>query len=85
MIGYGHLLKIKLKGEEPLRSYADNILLLSDKAANLTKNLLAFSRKQIMNPRTLNLNEIIKRIDRLLSRIIGEDVPITNYTFGRKP
>ncbi len=74
MTGYGHLLKMKLKEEDPLRSYADNILLLSDKAANLTKSLLAFSRKQIINPRPIDLNEIIKRIDHLLSRIIGEDI-----------
>ncbi len=74
MIGYGHLLKIKLKEEDPLRSYADHILSLSDKAANLTKSLVAFSRKQIMNPRPVDLNEIIRRIDHLLSRIIGEDI-----------
>ena len=76
MIGYGHLLKMKLKEEDPLRSYADHILSLSDRAANLTQSLLAFSRKQIMNPRPVNLNEIIKRIDHLLSRIIGEDIQL---------
>ena len=74
MIGYGHLLKMKLKKEDPLRSYADHILSLSDKAANLTKSLLAFSRKQIINPKPADLNEIIIRIDHLLSRIIGEDI-----------
>ena len=40
MIGYGHLLKMKLKEEDPLRSYADHILSLSDRAANLTKVFL---------------------------------------------
>jgi PAS domain S-box-containing protein len=74
MIGYGHLLKMKMREDDPLRTYADNILLLSDKAANLTQSLLAFSRKRIMNPCPANLNEIIKRIDYLLSRIIGEDI-----------
>jgi PAS domain S-box-containing protein len=74
MIGYGHLLKMKLKEDDPLRNYADNILSLSDKAANLTHSLLAFSRKQIMNPRAVDINEIIRRIDHLLSRIIGEDI-----------
>jgi PAS domain S-box-containing protein len=76
MIGYGHLLKMKLKEDDPLRSYADHILSLSDKAANLTKSLLAFSRKQIMDPRPVDLNEIIKRIDHLLTRIIGEDIQL---------
>ncbi|MFA6053961.1 MAG: response regulator [Thermodesulfovibrionales bacterium] len=74
MIGYGHLLKMKMKDDDPLRTYADNILSLSDKAANLTQSLLAFSRKRIMNPCPANLNEIIVRIDYLLSRIIGEDI-----------
>ena len=74
MIGYGHLLKMKLKDEDPLRSYADHILTLSDKAANLTQSLLAFSRKQIIDPRPIDLNEIIRRIGHLLTRIIGEDI-----------
>ena len=76
MIGYGHILRMKLKEEDPLRSYADHILSLSDRAANLTQSLLAFSRKQINNPRTVDINEIIKRIDYLLSRIIGEDIKL---------
>jgi len=76
MIGYGHLLKMKLKEEDPLRSYADHILSLSDRAANLTQSLLTFSRKQIINPRPVDLNEIIKRIDHLLTRIIGEDIQL---------
>jgi PAS domain S-box-containing protein len=76
MIGYGHLLKMKMKEDDPLRIYADNILSLSDRAANLTKSLLAFSRKQIMNPRPVDLNEIMRRIDHLLSRIIGEDIKL---------
>ena len=74
MMGYGHLLKMKLKEEDPLRSYAEHILFLSDRAGNLTHSLLAFSRKQIMNPRPVDLNEIVRRIDHLLSRIIGEDI-----------
>ncbi len=74
MIGYGHLLKMKLKEEDLLRNYADHILSLSDKAANLTKSLVAFGRKQIINPRPVDLNGIIRRIDHLLSRIIGEDI-----------
>jgi two-component system, cell cycle sensor histidine kinase and response regulator CckA len=76
MIGYGHLIKMKLKEDDPLKTYAEQILLLSDKAANLTKSLLAFSRKQIINPRPVDLNEVIKRIDHLLSRIIGEDIKL---------
>jgi PAS domain S-box-containing protein len=74
IIGYGHIIKMKMKEDDPLRTYAEQILLLSDKAANLTQSLLSFSRKRIMNPEPVTLNEIIKRIDYLLSRIIGEDI-----------
>ncbi|MFH1026113.1 MAG: PAS domain S-box protein [Nitrospirota bacterium] len=76
MIGYGHLLKMKLKEDDPLRTYAEQILSLSDKAANLTQSLLAFSRKRIMNSEPVSLNEVIRRIDHLLSRIIGEDIAL---------
>ncbi|MFA6053765.1 MAG: PAS domain S-box protein [Thermodesulfovibrionales bacterium] len=74
IIGYGHIIKMKLKEDNPLRTYADRILSLSDRAANLTQSLLSFSRKRIMNPEPVNLNEVVKRIDHLLSRIIGEDI-----------
>ena len=76
VIGYAHMLKMKLKDDDTLKTYADHILSLSDRAANLTQSLLAFSRKQITNPRPVNLNEIIGRIDHLLSRIIGEDIKL---------
>jgi PAS domain S-box-containing protein len=74
IMGYGHILKIKMKEDDPLRSYPDHILTLSERAANLTSSLLAFSRKQIINPRPVNLNEIIRSVEKLLSRIIGEDL-----------
>lgn len=74
IIGYGHVLKMKMKEDDPLKSYADHILSLSDRAANLTQSLLAFSRKQLIDPRPVDLNEIIRKVDKLLSRIIGEDI-----------
>ena len=74
IIGYGHVLKMKMKEDDCLKSYADHILSLSDRAANLTHSLLAFSRKQLIDPRPVDLNEIIRKVDKLLSRIIGEDI-----------
>ncbi len=76
MIGYGHMLKMKMHEDDPLRRYADHILSLSDRAANLTQSLLTFSRKQIMNPRTVDLNGIIKKVENLLARVIGEDIEL---------
>jgi PAS domain S-box-containing protein len=76
MIGYGHMLKMKMHEDDPLRRYADHILSLSDRAANLTQSLLTFSRKQIINPRTVDLNGIIKKVENLLTRVIGEDIEL---------
>ena len=76
IMGYGHMLQKKLKENDTLRTYADHILSLSDRAANLTLSLLAFSRKRIMNPLPVKLNEIIRKVEKLLVRIIGEDIQL---------
>jgi len=76
IIGYGHILKVKMQEDDPLKNYPDRILALSDRAANLTKSLLAFSRKQIISPKPVNLNKVIKNVETLLSRIIGEDLKL---------
>jgi two-component system cell cycle sensor histidine kinase/response regulator CckA len=76
MIGYGHLLKMKMGKDDPLRNYADQILSLAQKAAALTHGLLAFSRERIMNPKPVALNEVIRSVEKLLRRIIGEDIEL---------
>jgi len=77
IIGFGNLLKMETEKDDPLRSYITQILDSAARAANLTQALLAFSRKQIISPKPVNLNEIIKGIDSLLSRLIGEDVELS--------
>jgi PAS domain S-box-containing protein len=74
---YGHLLKMSFKDSDPLRSHTDHILESSDRAASLVQNLLAFSRTQIMNPLPVDLNEIIKNMQKFLIRVIGEDIEFT--------
>jgi len=75
IIGYGNLLKMKMKGEEPsIVKYIDNILTSAEKAANLTKSLLTFTRKQVIDPRPTNVNEMILNTEKLLSKLIGEDI-----------
>ena len=76
IIGYGNLLQMKIKEDDPLRAYINQILLSSEKAANLTHGLLAFSRKQIINPKPVNLNDIVKNVEKLLLRLIGEDIEL---------
>lgn len=83
IIGYGNLLERKLPEDDLLRSYVGQILASSARAAALTQGLLTFSRRQISNPRYLDMNEIITRIEKLLFRLIGEDVDLrTNISTG---
>lgn len=72
--GYGNLLKMQIGEDSPFRDYADEILAASERATHLTHSLLAFSRKQVIAPKPENLNEIVKRVEKLLIRVIGEDV-----------
>jgi signal transduction histidine kinase/ActR/RegA family two-component response regulator len=74
IIGYGDLLLMKLEKNETVRKYMEQILAAAKRAANLTQSLLAFSRKQIIDPRPLNLNEVILNVEKMLSRLIGEDI-----------
>ena len=72
--GYGSLMKMKMGEHDPLRNYLQQMLDASERAANLTRSLLAFSRKQVISPRPVNLNKIIKNVERLLQRLVSEDV-----------
>lgn len=76
MMGYGQMLKMKMKEDDPLKSYADDIISLSHDAANLTQSLLAFSRKQIMKPKPVSLNEIVSKMEYLLAKILKEDIQL---------
>lgn len=76
IIGYGNLLQMKIGEDNPLRMHVDHILSSAERAANLVQSLLAFSRKQVINPQPVNLNEVVERIERLLSRVIGEDIQL---------
>lgn len=74
--GFGHLLQVKTDPDAPTRKYVDNIMFASERAANLTQNLLAFSRKQAYHPQQCKLNDIISKLEPLLSRLIREDIEL---------
>ena len=77
VIGYGHLLKAEVTKDEQASSYVNQILSASERAAVLTNELLTFSRKQIIRPQPVDLNNTIREVEKLLSRIIGEDIEFT--------
>lgn len=76
MIGYCTLSKMKMKENDPQRYYIEQILALSERAASLTNGLLAFSRKQMINPQPINVNDAVHKVEKLLARLIGEDISL---------
>lgn len=76
IMGYAGLLKLNMEQDSVLLPYVEQILTSSEKASNLTQQLLAFSRRQIINPKPANLNSILKDIEKLLSRLIREDIEL---------
>ncbi|MBF0590640.1 MAG: PAS domain S-box protein, partial [Nitrospirae bacterium] len=81
IIGYGYVLQLKTKEEDPIRNYADQILTSAERAVKLIKSLLTFSRKQQLQTEPVNINEVIKISQKMLSRLIGEDVEFTTRLF----
>ena len=74
IIGYGNLLKVEMEEDDPLTNYTTQIITAAERAANLTRALLTFSRKQIISPKPVNVNDIITGLNKLLSRLIGEEI-----------
>ena len=76
IIGYGNLILIHIQEDSPLRSYVKEMLASSERAAMLTQNLLTFSRKQIINPQPCVINEIIRNVAPVLTKLIREDIEL---------
>jgi PAS domain S-box-containing protein len=74
--GYGEILLDSLKPDDPSRTYVDEIRDAARRAADLTRQLLAFSRKQVLEPSVLDLNAVLADMDKMLRRVIGEDVTL---------
>jgi len=74
IIGYASILQMKLPPGSDFIATADQILSAAERGASLTQGLLAFSRKQTSSPGQINLNEIVERIEKLLQRLIAEDI-----------
>jgi two-component system, cell cycle sensor histidine kinase and response regulator CckA len=76
--GYGETIRDQIKPENALlQTSIDQVLHAADRARDLTHNLLSVSRKQIINPRPLRINEVIAEVHQLIARIIGEDIELT--------
>jgi len=76
IIGFGTLLEMGLDRNNPAHDHLKQILSAADRATRLTQSLLAFSRKQIINPRHIDLNDIVRDIEKMLNRLITEDIDL---------
>jgi signal transduction histidine kinase len=76
IIGYSSLLQETLAGNEPALQQLLEIKNASDRAGSLTQQLLAFSRRQVLQPKVLNLNVIVAEFDRMLRRLVGERIKV---------
>ena len=76
--GYSELILDSLSYADPLRKEMEEISKAGDRAANLTRQLLAFSRKQVLRPMMLDLNAVVADISKLIQRLIGEDIELVS-------
>jgi signal transduction histidine kinase len=74
--GYGEIVRHRLANEDPLQAKVEQILKAAERAASLTRQLLAFSRQQVLEPRVLNLNLVVSDMDQMLRRLNGADVEL---------
>jgi PAS domain S-box-containing protein len=75
--GYSQLSLLDLKENDPLWGNIQEIQKATQRATDLTRQLLAFSRRQILDLKVLDLNTLLKDLDKMLRRIIGEDIELT--------
>jgi len=74
--GYSRLMLDALASDDPLRESLEEIIRAGERAAGLTQQLLAFGRKQVMQPRVLDLNRVVRETQPMLARVVGEDVEV---------
>lgn len=78
ILGYSELLLVKMGEDDPYREGIREIKRAGERAASLTMQLLAFSRKQVLKPRLIELNSVVSGIEKMLKRIIGENIELNS-------
>jgi signal transduction histidine kinase/ActR/RegA family two-component response regulator len=76
IVGYGNLLLGKVDKDSIAHTYVEQVLTASRRATSLTKGLLAFSRKQVINLKPLHLSDVMNHLEQILSQVIGEDIEL---------
>ena len=76
---------MKMGRDDPLQAYVEQMLDSSEKAANLTQSLLAFSRKQVIELKPRKVGTLIRGIEKLLRRLLTEDIDLKIILTGSDP
>ncbi|MDL1962856.1 MAG: PAS domain S-box protein [Deltaproteobacteria bacterium] len=76
IIGNADMALMNIDKDNPLREKLGEIKIAGERAASLTRQLLTFSRKQIITPRVLDLNELLTDLEKMLGRLVGEDIEL---------
>ena len=76
IIGYGNLVQMQMTENNPSKAHLDALLVAADRATNLTRSLLAFSRKQDVELKPVNLNDVVLDAEKILRRLIREDIEL---------
>ncbi|MEN2985492.1 MAG: PAS domain S-box protein [Thermodesulfovibrionaceae bacterium] len=75
--GFTQLSLLKLSENEPLKRYLENVLFSAEKAEKLIQQMLAFCRKQILDLKVININDLIRSMEEMIKRMIGEDIVLS--------
>ena len=76
VMGYSDLLLERLGATDAMRAYVEEIKKAGERAASLTRQLLAFGRRQVLAPHVLDLNTVVTNVDKMLRRLIGENIEL---------
>ena len=86
IIGFADLLRMRLEKEPKLQGDVDEILKCAERASTLTRQLLAFARRQVIEPMSLGLNTVVRDLTRLMKKVSGEQIEVrTRLTEGIPP
>ncbi len=76
ILGFTEMAATKLAAEDPVQMYLEEVKLAAQRSADITRQLLAFARKQIIAPKVIDLNDTIEGMLKMLRRLIGEDIDL---------
>jgi PAS domain S-box-containing protein len=85
IMGHTELLRRGLPEGSPLAPHADTVLTSAHRAAELTRQLLAYSRRQVLKPESFDLNQTVDRLRRMLERLIGDDIELVTVLGAKHP